>query len=109
MSGKSLLVVGGGIALEELPNGLGLPRRSSTSLLGFARAPPLTMVNVPAGGGLLAGYLTFEIFSYFISSIPALATVAPVAARDPKFPAYFGAIIVDYVSKAAEGYCYGVS
>ena len=67
------------------------------------------MVNVPAGGGLLAGYLAFEIFSYLISSVPALATVAPAAAKDPKFPAYFGAIIVDYVSNAAEGYCNGVS
>ena len=60
---------------------------------------------MPAGGGLLAGYLTFEIFSYLISSVPAFATVAPAAASDPKFPAYFGAIIEDYVSEAAEGYC----
>ena len=54
------------------------------------------MVDVAAGGGLLAGYLTFEIFSYLISSVPAFATVAPADARDPKFPAYFDALI---------GYC----
>ena len=39
ISGKSLPDVGGGIALELLPNGLGPPSRSSTSLLGLARAP----------------------------------------------------------------------
>ena len=94
ISGKSLPVVGGGIALEDSPNGP--PSKSSTSLLGFARAPPPITVDVAAGGGLLAGYLTFEIFSYLISSVPALATVAPAAASDPKFPAYFDALI---------GYC----
>ena len=111
MSGKSLPDVGGGNALSGFPNGLGPPSKSSTSLVGFARLPlPPTMVNVPAGGGLLAGYLIFEIFSCLISSVPAFATVAPADAKDPKFPAYFGAIIVDYDSKAAEGYCYdGVS
>ena len=105
MSGKSLPDVGGGNALSGFPNGLGPPSKSSTSLVGFARLPlPPTMVNVPAGGGLLAGYLTFEIFSCLVSSVPAFATVAPADAKDPKFPAYFGAIIVDYDSKAAEGY-----